>query len=64
MCIFKEKQKWAKKKKKKKQEGKDYFGISLYRQEDIAVVVLFADNLGREETYTHTSFTLVFHRFF
>ena len=51
------------KRRRRKQEGKDYFGISLYRQEDIAVVVLFANNLGIEETYTHTYFILSPSRF-
>jgi len=38
----------------KKEENSDYFGTSGYSQEDIATAVLFTDNLGREETYTHT----------
>jgi len=47
------------KKRRRKQEGKDYFGISLYRQEDIAVVVLFANNLGRGDIYTYTFYIII-----
>ncbi len=47
------------KKRRRKQEGKDYFGISLYRQEDIAVVVLFANNLGRGDIYTYIFYIII-----
>jgi hypothetical protein len=52
------KKKAKKKKRRRKQKGKDYFGISVYIQEDIAVLVLFADNLRRGDIYTYTLFII------
>jgi hypothetical protein len=51
---------YTSKEKAKKKTGreKDYFGISVYIQEDIAVVVLFADNLSRGDTYTYTFYII------
>ena len=43
-------------KQEKKGRKKNYFCLSVYNQEDIAVVVLFPDNLRRGDihTYIHT----------
>jgi hypothetical protein len=57
MCISKGKAK-KRRRRRRKQEDKDYFGTSVYSQEDIAVVVLFADNLSRGDTYTYTFYII------
>jgi hypothetical protein len=49
----------SKKSEEEKQERKDYFGISVYSQEDIAVVVLFTDNLSRGDIHIHIIYYLV-----
>jgi len=58
MCIFKEmtRKEDEQRKQEKKGRKKNYFCLSVYNQEDIAVVVLFPDNLRRGDihTYIHT----------
>jgi hypothetical protein len=48
----------SKKSEEENRKEEDYFGISLYRQEDIAVVVLFANHLSRGDIYTYIFFII------
>ena len=59
MCT-RSREKAGAKKHRRKQKEEDYFGTSVYRDDEIAAIVLFADNLSEEDTYIVSTNTSLF----